>query len=439
MKIKTLFAIVVSFFSVSATLSFAQSNPRYIPLGPALGALYTPNSGVYSHVGVILSHPTANNLGCGTDWASRGFLTLCVNTRYYNNPGKETAISWETIILDLKTAVNFLKAQSGITKVVLVGPSGGGPLVTFYQNVAENGPTVCQGPNKFVQCDTNSLTGLPPADGIILNDAIPGFGAITLRQINGSVFNERRPDLVKPHLDPFDPKNGFNPSGSSTYSNKFKAQYFAAQAERLNKLIDSALEKRDLIDAGVYRYPDDDVFTIPRGGNPAGPADLIRLDLSLDCCTTRPQKLLRNDGSIVTQIVRSVRVAHPEDAQANKTFNNGSALLTVRNFLSLRAARATNSFNGIDITSNNNSTDYHLQGISVPLLVVSSGGHYFIPAGEKHFDSAKSEDKDYVVIEGAAATGPECVPCESFPGQYANSLTNQMNYIRDWLNQTGRF
>jgi hypothetical protein len=100
---------------------------------------------------------------------------------------------------------------------------------------------------------------------------------------------------------------------------------------------------------------------------------------------------------------------------------------------------ATHSFNDVDISSNNNSTDYHLQNITVPLLVVSSGAHYFIPAGEKHYDAAKSQDKDFVVIEGAAHTGPPCTACESFPGQYANSLTNQMNYMRDWLNKPGRF
>src|SRR6516164_4129186 len=443
MKIKgTLLAILlIACLSVSASLSFAQTNPVYIPLGSALGALYTPDSGMFSHVGIIQSHPTSNNLGCGTDWANRGFMALCVNTRYFNSSGKENAIAWETIILDLKAAITFLKSQKGITKVVLLGPSGGGPLVTFYQNVAENGPSVCQGPNTFVQCDTTSLTGLPPADGIILNDGIPGYGFNALREINASVFNESRPDLVKSSLDPFDPKNGYNPNGSSTYSDKFKSQYFAAQAERMNNLIDSALQTRSLIDAGVSRFTDDDDFIIPRAGSGGGTgaANLIRLDLSLDCCTTRPQKLLKNDGTIVMEIVHSVRVANPGDAQTNKTFNNGSRQLTVRSFLSLRAARSTNSFDGIDITSNNNSTDYHLKTISVPLLVVSSGGHYFIPAGEKHFDAAKSQDKDYIVIEGAGHTGPECVPCESFPGQYANSLTNQMNYMRDWVNKPGRF
>jgi pimeloyl-ACP methyl ester carboxylesterase len=440
MKTRILSSIVVILgvvLPLAVSQSYGQSNPRYIPLGSATGVLYRPDSGVYSHVGIIQSHPTSNNFGCGTAWASRGFIALCLNTRYFNN---EPAIDWETIILDIRAGVNFIKTQPGITKVVLVGPSGGGPLVTFYQNVAENGPSVCQGTNKLVQCDTKTLTGLPRVDGIILNDAIPGYGVNAVTEINPAVFNERRPDLVKPALDPFDPKNGYNPNGSSTYSAKFKAQYFAEQAERMNRLVADALEKRAEIDAGVYRYPDDDDFTIARGGGGggSGSAALRGLDLSLDCCTTKPAKLLKNDGTIVTQIVHSVRVANPGLAQSNKTFA-GSRDLTVMSFLSLRAIRATNSFDGVDISSNNNSTDYHLQNITVPLLVVSSGGHYFIPAGEKHYDAAKSQDKDFIVIEGAAHTGPECVPCESFPGQYANSLTNQINYMRDWVNQPGRF
>jgi pimeloyl-ACP methyl ester carboxylesterase len=289
---------------------------------------------------------------------------------------------------------------------------------------------VCQGPNKLVECDRNTLAGLPRADGIILNDGIPGYGVNAVTEINPAVFNERRPDLVKPNLDPFDPKNGYNPNGSSTYSATFKARYFAAQSERMNRLIDDALEKREEIEAGIYRYPDDDDFTIARGGGGggAGSAALRGLDLSLDCCTTRPAKLLKNDGTIVTQIVRSVRLANPGLAESNATFA-GSRDLTVMGFLSLRAVRSTNPYTGVDISSNNNSTDYHLQNITVPLLVVSSGAHYFIPAGEKHYDAAKSQDKDYVVIEGAAHTGPPCTACESFPGQYANSLTNQFKRV----------
>jgi hypothetical protein len=47
------------------------------------------------------------------------------------------------------------------------------------------------------------------------------------------------------------------------------------------------LWKSEEIEAGIYRYPDDDDFTIARGGERRGrigsPAGL---DLSLDCCTT---------------------------------------------------------------------------------------------------------------------------------------------------------
>ena len=31
------------------------------------------------------------------------------------------------------------------------------------------------------------------------------------------------------------------------------------------------------------------------------------------------------------------------------------------------------------------------------------------------------------------------VPCETFPGQYANSATNQANYMASWVNEPGRF
>jgi hypothetical protein len=91
------------------------------------------------------------------------------------------------------------------------------------------------------------------------------------------------------------------------------------------------------------------------------------------------------------------------------------------------------------MSSNNNSTGYHLQHISVPLLLVASGAHYFIRDNETHYELSASADKDFVVTEGASHTGPPCVPCEQFPGQYANSATNQMNYMVNWINQRGRF
>jgi pimeloyl-ACP methyl ester carboxylesterase len=416
----------------------AQNNPVYVPLGGnATGALYTPSSGVYSHVGIIAGHPTANSLGCGTAWATRGFMALCMNTRYFNN---EAAIRWETIILDVRAAVSFLKSQPGITKIVLVGASGGGALMSFYQDVAENGPSVCQGPIKLVECG-NNLAGLPPADGLILNDSVPGYGVNAIRSINGAVTNDHailnnnRPPHINPNLDPFDPKNGYNPKGSSNYSADFQKRYFKAQADRMNVLIDEALARLRQIEASD-NSTDDAPFIVPRGDN----ARLSELDLTIHHGTVSPRKLLKNDGTIQDCcIVESVRVPQPEDAANNASYSNGTLDLTVRSFLSLRSIRAWNSIDGLDIDSVNNVTADHLRRITVPLLIVTSGGHYFIRDNENHYEFAASADKDFVVIEGAAHTGPPCVPCEQFPGQYANSALNQMNYMVNWLNQPGRF
>jgi hypothetical protein len=424
--------MLVGTFSLhSLPAASAQSNPRYINLGSgAVGALYTPNSGNYSHIGIVVGHPTSNSLGCGTAWASRGFLALCFNTRYVAN---ETAISWETIILDVRSAVNFVKGQPGITKVVLVGASGGGPLMTTYQAVAENGAAYCQGSNKLVECGDN-VAGLPRADGVILNDSIPGYGINGLRFLDPSVLDEAHPELVNSNLDPYNLNNGFNPAGTSSYSDDFKQRYHRAQADRMKGLIDTAQKRLRRAEEGKDSYRDDDVFVVGKGET--GP--LFRLDLSIAHSTVKPQKLLKNDGSVVMQIVESVRLAAPSLGDLSDLFDGGARLLTLRSFLSIRAIRAKSAYD-FDMSSNNNSTGYHLQHISVPLLLVASGAHYFIRDNETHYELSASADKDFVVTEGASHTGPPCVPCEQFPGQYANSATNQMNYMVNWVNQPGRF
>ncbi len=164
-------------FLVVAASSFAQSNPRYIQFAgvpnAVKGALYSPDPPQPApHVGILVMHRASNfmnALAC-PELSKRGFLVLCMNPRSDNN---EAAVRWETIPLDVKAGVEFLKKQPGITKLILWGFSGGGPTMTFYQNVAENGPSACQGKHKLVQCG-NELAGLPRADGLILVDAHPG-------------------------------------------------------------------------------------------------------------------------------------------------------------------------------------------------------------------------------------------------------------------------
>jgi hypothetical protein len=252
-----------------------------------------------------------------------------------------------------------------------------------------------------------------------------------LRSLNPAVTDESRPDLLNPELDPFNPKNGYNPKGPSTYSEDFKKNYFRAQAERMNRLIDKALAVQRQMKDGKYDYPDDDAFVVVRGDN----ARLLQLDMSIHAGTVKPRKLIKNDGKVVTEIVKSVRVPNLQAARQNAQFENGARLLTVKSFLSANAVRATDSMDGIDHCSSNNSPPCHLPTITVPTLVTAMGGHYFIRDNEIHYELSGAKDKDFVVLEGAEHGQTPCVPCESTPGQYGNSVKNFYDYVRDWINK----
>lgn len=161
----------------------------------------------------------------------------------------------------------------------------------------------------------------------------------------------------------------------------------------------------------------------------------MQLDLGIHHTTQKPAKLLKNDGTIVTQIVESVRRANPQLAAQNATFEDGTHVLTVKSFLSANAIRATDSMDGIDHCSSNNSPPCHLPRIRVPLLVAAMGAHYFVRDNEIHYEVAVSPDKDFVVVEGAEHGQTPCIPCETTPGQYANSVKNFYDYARDWINK----
>ena len=425
-------AIIVSLFIAIAAQ--AQSNPRYIRFAgvpsAVKGALFTPDPPQKApHVAILVMHRASNflnTLAC-PELSKRGFLVLCMNPRSDNN---EALVRWETIPIDVKAGVEFLKKQAGITKILLWGFSGGGPTMTFYQNVAENGLMVCQGAKKLVQCG-KELEGLPKADGLILVDAHPGNPANGIRSINPAVLDDSRPDLLDPELDPFNPKNGYNAKGASTYSDEFKSKYFRAQAARMNRLIDKALAMQRQMKDGKHTYPDDDAFLIVRGEN----ARLMQLDPSIHHSTVKPHKLIKNDGSIVTEIVKSVRVANPNGARLNSRFENGVRFLTVRSFLSANAVRGSDSMDGIDHCSSNNSPPCHLPTITVPTLVTAMGGHYFIRDNEIHYELSGAKDKDFVVVEGAEHGQTPCAACESTPGQYGNSVKNFYDYVRDWISK----
>jgi hypothetical protein len=422
-------------FALTASPSSAQDFPTYHQLGPAKATLWRPTSDT-PHIAIVVVHRTANVLNAPfcSELSNRGFVLLCMNTRFDNN---ESQVIFEQMALDVKAGINFLKQNQsgltpGITTVVLWGYSGGGPTMSFYQAVAEAGVGFCQDPQKLTQCDSSgptSLVGLPPADGIVFGDAHPGNPVIgMLRSNNPAVHNEKHPENLRPRLNPYDPANGYNPNGLSTYSNAFKRRYFEGQSDRLNKLIAEAQDIQFHIDQGAYPYPDNAPFVIGR----STASKLFALDTSILHSTVNPQKLLKNDGTIDdSHIVESVRLPDPTIKQTDETFNRGARLLTVKSFLSTNAIRSTNSIDGIDWCSSNNSVVCNVREISVPVLFTAMGAHYFIRDTEIHYENASSLDKDFIVIAGLVHL---ITPCNACPGgPYDNSVSNFYNYVRDWI------
>ncbi len=432
-------AIAALFGGLLSGAALAQSNPTYLTLGRADGALYKPDSGPAPTVAMIVMHRTSNYMrhpAC-TEMSKRGIMVLCMNTRFVNN---EAQVIFEQIPLDVKEGVNFLRKQPGISKVLLFGHSGGGPTMSLYQAVAEKGPAYCQGPNKIVQCG-NDLADLPKADGIIFADAHPSNAVLVLRAMNPSVASEDNPPTGKiAELDPYDARNGYNPNGRSTYAAEFQKRYYEAQAARMNRLIDQSLDKVKRMGAGSYAYPDNDIMIIPRAG-PSGPgagaaAYLYLTDPQIPFITStvKPAKLLKNDGMIRSnEIVKSVAVADPSNAQKHLRYEDGTRTFTVKSFLSANAVRAKNSMDDIDYCSSNNSTQCAVQSITVPVMFAAMGGYFFVGDNERMFDASASRDKDFVVIEGATHGFTPCVPCGPTPDAYANSMKNLFDYMRDWI------
>ncbi|NCF51565.1 hypothetical protein GWP57_08145 [Gammaproteobacteria bacterium] len=430
---------------ISTSLSYAEAPPpEFIQFSPSatMGALYRPDPDKFPKptVATLAMHRDSNFMSHITtrEMPKRGIVALGMNPRCQNNEALCTP--WENNALDVKQGVAYLRNLPGIETVILIGHSGGGPTMAFYQAIAENGTGLCQKPERLVKCP-DTIADLPPADGVIFWDAHLGNGINALRSLNPAVMNDEEilnnnaAPKIDPRLDPFNAMNDYNSKGESAYSDEFKNTYFEAQSQRMNKLIDIALERMAQIEAGTYKYADDDAFVVPR----ADISRLMRLDRSIDGSTVKPHKLIKNDGTIEDCCpVPSVRPIDI-DPEGNELFSEGTRFLSLRSFLSVRAIRSRNSMDDIDYCSSNNSTLCMVQHISVPVLVTAMTGHYFVRNSERIYDMTASKDKDFVAVEGATHGGNPCTACmpdgEAYDGRYDNAVRNDFDYVAGWINE----
>ena len=232
MKRKTILLMFVVIVVLSVWLispSMAQSNKTtFVRLGSGVpGVLYEPDPDIpaKSKIGILVMHTGSDYLtfSAGPELAKRGYRVLCANTST-SKSGFVADTNVDKMLSEVKLAVAYLRSYPGIEKVVLLGHSGGGGLMANYQNIAENGVSICQGPEKIVKCP-DTLAGLPAADGLMLLDSTFGTAAMTLLSVDPAVDKETNGQKLDPGLDMYNPKNGFDPDGS-TYDDKFISKFF---------------------------------------------------------------------------------------------------------------------------------------------------------------------------------------------------------------------
>ena len=388
---------------------------------------------VKSRIAVLVAHPehvNTFNYFIGRELPRYGYRVMMVNTY-----GPER--TYDEFTAPIAAAIKALRALPGVEKVVMAGHSTGGPELTAYQDIAENGLKACQGPERIYKCRMTSAADLPKADGVMLLDTNAGAPERTIA-LNPAIGAD--PRRVDPRLDMFAPANGFDPATrGATYGAAFKTAYFAGQATRADGLIDTALGRLALIEKGQGAYKDDEPFVVPGSDLHVNGARLDLADLSVLSRTHAPHMVLKADGSSPTEIV--VRVGAPtakpddQDGLFETTLN-----VTVRHYLSFEALRlepgyalTASDIRGVQWRSTPNSAPGNMEGIRAPTLVMVATCAPHLIFGEIAFDRSPAADKSFVAVEGANHALMPCKP------EYGDTTRRAFDFVDRWLSKPGRF
>lgn len=433
--------------SASTGTQGAQITTRFVRLAPGAPAvLYEPATpGNKASVAVVSMHSSADYLthsSC-TQLARRGYRVLCAN----NSTGKAGVSddgAFDRVLLELKAAVLALRAVPGVRRIVLMGHSGGGSIMSAYQMIAEGGLAACQGAEKITRCP-DSLAGLPAADGLVLSDSNWGLAVMSLFSVDPAVTDERSGMKLDHRLDMFDPRNGFV-AGGSRFSPQFTARFLSRQGARARAILARAQERLRLIEAGKGLYADDEPFDVPGASLLGWNNKLFTQDTRLISRSLRPWPLVHADGSVTIEPIHSVRTAASSQSET-RSYLRGALKTTVRNYLTAYAIRTTPDFSygetsritGVDWRSNYANAPGNVQSIAAPLLTLGMTGGWEGLAAETIHDLAVSRDKSIFFIEGATHVFTTCKACERVPGQFGDTEKTTYDTIDRWLAAPGRF
>ena len=450
------------------SVSFVQAavTTTYVNLGAGGTALLrvpSPLGGSpRDHIGIFAMHPSASfiNSPICTELANRGYRTLCADNPFSFNANAYKGYEDHSAIL--ARGINCLKgiappgqpgspcaSIAGITKVIIVGHSMAGPMMAFYQNIAENGAAACQRPERLIPCDPTNLSNLPKADGVVLLDSHLGDAVATMTYTDPAVVNDEQPGVRNPNVDMFDPRNGFDTNtGGATYSDRFIKAFLGSQSKRHNQLIDDALQElRDITNDIGNLYPDDMPFVVPGSVG----ARLWQPDTRLLKCTQGNYLLLTNANPAGEGPEKICSVRLPSGRAADALSFTSVTNTSVVAWLGAHSVRTTQDYNqtpdditGIVYDSSNTSTPTNIEGVTKPLLIVVMGAHYFMRPDEIILAHAIStNDKTMVAVQGATHGFTPCTACATalgLPSNYfGDTVLRLFNFVDGWLTKPGRF
>ncbi len=178
----------------------------------------------------------------------RGYAVFGQNSRYINN---DTDMVHERLLLDIAAGMRYLK-DAGFERIVLLGNSGGGSLLGFYQSQASKAPEKRLTTTPGGEPIDLTREVMPEGDLYIAVAAHLGEGRFMLNVIDPSVTNENDPTSTDPAWDMYNPANGYRPfPRPSTYDREWLAAYRKLQIARSRRLDNIA---RDAIaEHGYFR------------------------------------------------------------------------------------------------------------------------------------------------------------------------------------------
>ncbi|GIW13804.1 MAG: hypothetical protein KatS3mg062_1243 [Tepidiforma sp.] len=224
-------------FSFTSLDPAVRREPVYLEAtdtAQSFGVLYQP-PGRQPRTVIYLMHPRGefSRHYVVPGLTARGYAVFGHNSRYLNN---DTDMVHERLLLDIAAGMRWLRNR-GYRHIVLLGNSGGGSLLAFYQAQAMTAAHARIAVTPAGESIDLERELMPPADLFIAVAAHLGEGRFMLNVLDPSVTNESDPTSYDPEWDMYNPANGYRTFPEpSRYDPAWLAEYRRRQRERSLRL-----------------------------------------------------------------------------------------------------------------------------------------------------------------------------------------------------------